>query len=58
MDKDVLARLAAIEEKLDALLRNVHFDVPARFEIDFSNVDGDDHELRRALCTRPPIRGD
>jgi hypothetical protein len=58
VDKDVLARLATIEEKLDVLMRYVHPDVADSFEIRFDTVDGDERELRRALCTMPPMRGD
>lgn len=62
MDKDVLSRLASIEEKLDVLMRCVRPDVAVSYEIDFSTVDGDAREvariMQRMLCTRPPIRGD
>ena len=58
MDKDVLTRLAAIEDKLDVLIRHVPRDVTLGYEIDFSTVDGDRAELRRVYCTLPPMRGD
>lgn len=60
MDKDVQVRLAAIEDKVDLLLRQ-QVQKPVEYVINFSTDTVDDEEICRrlgALCTNPPIRGD
>ena len=61
MDKDVQVRLAAIEEKVDLLLRQLQIQKPVEYTINFSTDTVDDEEICRrlgALYTNPPIRGD
>ena len=64
MDKDVLARLAAIEKKLDEFV-DAH--KPVEYTINFSGPVHDERrqfdidELKKrinTICTTPPIRGD
>lgn len=58
MDKDVQVRLAALEEKVDRLLRQMHIRMPAEVEIRFSDQFDPERENRRVICTTPPVRGD
>ncbi len=59
MDKDVQVRLAAIEEKIDMLLRHSNVRVQREVEIRFSDqFDPDEMTRVRSICTHPPVRGD